>query len=131
MLVNFGKILKVNNKNFYSNLLIGKKKKIKFSIKFCLNYGLQLGGHVSSMVPLNSSVLFGIRFSNGIININKTLIELKKVLKIIEGIGFGRGNIFFVNSNIIFSNFVKSRFLLNNLDGHSQKWPFLATRCSN
>ena len=74
----------------------------KFSSKLILNYGIHLGGHEKLLSIETSSMVFGIRTRNIIINLNSTSIELVKVLKVIEGIGLGRGVIYFINSNLNF-----------------------------
>lgn len=83
------------NKNFYN---LQKKLNNKFSSKLILKYGVQIGGHKKSLILTTTSVVFGIRSEIAIININKTFIELMKVLNIIEGLGFYRSVLYFVNN---------------------------------
>lgn len=89
--------LSYSEQDFYS---IQKKVNNKFSSKLVLNYGVHLGGHTQLLILTTSSVSFGIRSNNIVINLSKTLLELTKVLKILEGLGFCRSVIYFVNSII-------------------------------
>lgn len=95
-MLNFMKKLNFD-KNSFS---IQKKVNDKFSSKLFLNYGIQLGGHIQLLILTTTSVIYGIRTNNIIIDINKTLLELIKVLKILEGLGFCRSVLYFVNSII-------------------------------
>lgn len=82
----------------------------KFSAKIILNYGIHLGGHEKLLCLETSSIIFGIRTRNLIINLNTTSFELVKVLKILEGIGFGRGVLYFINSILGFRLSFKNSF---------------------
>lgn len=73
-----------------------------FSSKFILHYGIHLGGHLKLLQIETSSVVFGIRTSNVILNLNYTLVELAKTLGILTHLGFYRTMIYFINSIISF-----------------------------
>jgi ribosomal protein S2 len=47
-------------------------------------YGIHLGGHIQLLQVDTSSIIFGIRSSNIIINLNSTSVELSKTLDIIN-----------------------------------------------
>lgn len=73
-----------------------------FTSKFMLQYGVQLGGHFRLMQAEASSIVFGVRTQNSIINLNFTSSELMKTFGIIKLLGFKRGVIYFINSIISF-----------------------------
>ena len=79
-----------------------QKRNNKFSSKFVVDYGIHLGGHLKLLALETSSVIFGIRTSNIIINLSFTTLELLKVLKSLEGLGFERAVIYFINSILSF-----------------------------
>ncbi len=88
-------------KLIYNNI---NRFKTKFNIKYIINYhflikhGLQFGGHRQNLNIRTSSLIFGQKESNLILNMNLLILELKKVNKIIEGLSFKRGVIYLVNS---------------------------------
>ena len=88
----------------------------KFSSKLSLNYGIHLGGHVRLLCIETSSMVFGVRTRNLVINLNSTLVELAKILKVLEGLGFLRGVIYFINSTLGFRLSFKNSF--NNFNRH-------------
>jgi ribosomal protein S2 len=73
-----------------------------FTSKFILQYGVQLGGHLSLMQPEASSIVFGVKTKNSIINLNLTSSELIKAFNIVKFLGFQRSVIYFINSMISF-----------------------------
>jgi hypothetical protein len=77
--------------------------KTNFSLKGLLSLGLIYGGHISLANITTLSSVYGLRTRNLIININKTALELTKLLTIITGIGYERGIIYFINSILSFS----------------------------
>lgn len=82
----------------------------KFSSKLILKYGIHLGGHDRLLCVETSSMVFGIRTRNIIINLNATSVELIKVLKVLEGLGSVRGVIYFINSTLGFRLSFKNSF---------------------
>lgn len=82
----------------------------KFSSKFIFKYGLNLGGHVRFLDLTTSSILYGVRYFNSILNMSYSFLELSKVLKIIEGIGYGRGVIYVINSIVSLQSVFKSTY---------------------
>lgn len=82
----------------------------KFSSKFFFKYGLNLGGHLRFLDLTTSSIVYGVRFFNSILNNNYSLLELSKVLKIIEGIGYDRGVIYVINSILSLQGIFKSTY---------------------
>jgi len=70
----------------------------KFSSKLLFSFGLNLGGHLKSLQLSTSSIIFGIRTENSIINSNLTAIELIKISQIIENLGYYRAIVYFINS---------------------------------
>ena len=81
-----------------------------FSAKYLLTYGIHLGGHKSSLFPESSSIVFGLRTQNMVINLNLTSLELQKTLNISRGLGTERSIVYFVNSNMGFRLSFKSCF---------------------
>lgn len=105
MLVNLKKLSKVKlKKNF--NLF----RNSKFSSKFLLQYGIHLGGHLKLLAIETSSIIYGIRTLNMVINLNFTAVELVKTLKIIEGLGYTRSIVYYINSVLNFRLSFKSSF---------------------
>lgn len=82
----------------------------KFSSKFMLNYGIHLGGNICLLELSSKSVLYGVRSRNSVINVTKTSIELMKNLTIIEGLGFNKSVVYFVNSIMGFKLAFKNSF---------------------
>ena len=82
-----------NNKEFFRFSLNNK-----FTSKLVLVYGICLGGHMQLLKLTTSSVVFGLRTKNLIINSNVTLIELAQICSIIEGLGGQRAVLYFINS---------------------------------
>lgn len=86
--------------------LINFKFKLKnnniFTSKFMLQYGIHLGGHIHLLQIEISSIIFGIRTKNSIINLNSTSLELIKVLNIVKNLGLQRQIIYFINSILSF-----------------------------
>lgn len=73
-----------------------------FTSKFMLQYGIHLGGHIQLLQIETSSIVFGIRTKNTIINLNFTSLELSKVFNLIKSLGFNRAIIYFINSTLSF-----------------------------
>jgi ribosomal protein S2 len=90
--------------------LVKKNYKDIFSSKFMLQYGLQLGGHIHLLNVETSSIIFGIRNFNIIINVNLTALEIVKVLKIVKNLGLKRSVIYFINSSMSFRLSFKNTF---------------------
>ena len=61
-------------------------KKETFSSKFVLQYGIHLGGHLQLLCVETSSIVFGVRTKNMVLNLNLTIVELIKVLNTIKGL---------------------------------------------
>jgi hypothetical protein len=97
-----------------------KKFKLNYFSKYFINYtyllnlGLHLGGNYKSKHMTNSSIIFGFKNQQSILTLSKTLIELKKILKIIETISFKRGVIYYINNNITFQLACKNIFNMHN-----------------
>lgn len=117
------------------------KFKLNYFTKYFINYiyllnlGLHLGGHYKSKHMTNSSLIYGFKQKQTILNLSKTLFELKKILKIVETISFKRGVLYYINNSItfqlacqnIFSSFnkyilKKKKTLLEYIYNFS-KWP--------
>lgn len=81
-----------------------------FSSKFVLQYGIHLGGHLQLLCVETSSIVFGVRTKNMVLNLNLTIVELIKVLNTIKGLGFKRTIIYFINSTLNFRLSFKSSF---------------------
>lgn len=96
----------LNKKKF----LVKKNYKDIFSSKFMLQYGIQLGGHIHLLNVETSSIIFGIRNFNIIINVNLTALEIVKVLKIVKNLGLKRSVIYFINSSKSFRLSFKNTF---------------------
>ena len=89
-------------------------RNVNFVSKFILNSGIQLGGHLSLLKLTTTSVVFGSRFFTAVINVNSSFIELRKVLRIIEGLGNSRATIYFINSLLCMSAAFKKTFQYYN-----------------
>lgn len=93
-----------------------KKFKLNYFSKYFINYfylidlGLHFGGHYKSKHMSNTSLIYGLQNNQTILNITKTVYELKKILKILETISFKRGVIYFVNSYLSFQIICKNLF---------------------
>ena len=94
----------------FSKNYLKKLTNNQFSSKYILTYGIHLGGHISSLASETSSIVFGIRTQNMVINLNLTSLELKKTLNITKGLGFERSIIYFINSTMGFRLAFKSCF---------------------
>ena len=92
------------------------KNNYNFSSKFIINYGIHLGGHIHLIKTETSSIIYGIRTQNVIINLNLMSLELIQTLNIIKGLGLNRCIIYFVNSTLNFRLAFKSSF--NNFNKH-------------
>jgi hypothetical protein len=85
-----------------------KKFKLNYFTKYFINYnylldlGLHLGGNYKYKHMTNSSLIYGFKQKQSILNLSQTLFELKKVLKIIETIAFKRGVLYYINHSITF-----------------------------
>lgn len=91
-------------------LKIKTKFNTKFTSKMILKYGIHLGGHERLLCIETSSIVFGVRTRNIVINLNKTSLELAKVLKVLEGLGSVRGVLYFINSSLSFRLSFKNTF---------------------
>ena len=89
-------------------------RNVNFVSKFILNSGIQLGGHLSLLKLTTTSVVFGSRFSTAVINVNSSFIEIRKVLRIIEGLGNRRATVYFINSLLCMSAAFKKTFQYYN-----------------
>ena len=84
------------------------KFKLNYFTKYFINYnyllnlGLHLGGNYKLKHMTNSSLIYGFKHNQTILNLTKTLFELRKTLKIIETISFKRGVLYYVNNSITF-----------------------------
>ena len=99
----------------------GKTKfKINYFTKYFINYsyllnlGLHLGGNYKLKHMTNSSLIYGFKQNQTILNLTKTLFELKKTLKIIETISFKRGVLYYVNNSITFQTACQNIFYTFN-----------------
>lgn len=110
----FIKNLVIKSKTKFIKKTFNCNKNLKFSFKFLLQYGLQLGGHIKLLSLETSSIIYGIRTLNIIMNVNITSIELLKILKIIEGLGYNRSIVYFINSLLNVRLAFKSSFLRYN-----------------
>jgi len=101
-----------HSKNIYftDKFKLTLMKNSNFSSKLLVNVGVQLGGHLQLLKLTTTSVVFGVRNSNAIINLNTTLIELKKVNRGIEGLGYGRATVYFINSMISMATLFRKNF---------------------
>lgn len=81
-----------------------------FTSKYILTYGIHLGGHISSLAPESSSIVYGLRTENMVINLNLTTLELQKTLLVIKGLGYERSIIYFINASMGFRLSFKSCF---------------------
>jgi len=99
-----------NNIYFTHKFKLTLMKNSNFSSKLLVNVGVQLGGHLQLLKLTTTSVVFGIRNSNVIINMNTTLIELKKVNRGIEGLGYGRATLYFINSTLSMATLFRKNF---------------------
>ena len=88
----------------------------KFTSKFMLQYGLHFGGHVHLLNIETSSIIFGIRNCNIIINLNFTALELLNVLKIVKGLGLKRCMLYFINSTLSFR--LSFKYSFKNFNRH-------------
>ncbi|NCT57904.1 30S ribosomal protein S2 [archaeon] len=77
-------------------------KNQKFSTKFLLNFGIHLGGNIKLLSLETSSIIYGIRNNNIIINYNSLLVELTNVLNIIKGLGYNRAILYYINTCLSF-----------------------------
>jgi len=91
------------------NIFISKKidlfknyNNCKFSNKLLAHFGLNLGGHLKLLQFSTSSIVFGIRTQNSIINSNLSAMELIKMSQIVEALGFNRAILYFINSILSF-----------------------------
>lgn len=96
------------------NSCLRVKNNAIFSYKFILQYGIHLGGNLQLLQIETSSIVFGIRASNIIINLNNTSVELSNILDIIKGLGFYRTMIYFINSTVSFRLSFKATYLKFN-----------------
>lgn len=104
------KIILLSNKS----KLLKKNYNDSFSAKFLLQYGLHLGGHLQLLNIETSSIVFGVRTGNSIINLNYTALELVNILKLIKNMGFKRSIIYFINSSMSFRLSFKHTFNVFN-----------------
>lgn len=77
---------------------------------YLLNLGLHLGGYHKLKHMTNTSLIYGLKQNQAILNLTKTFFELKKVLKIIETISFKRGVLYYINNLISFQLICKTLF---------------------
>jgi len=115
-----GRMIPIQLNNFYNfyNSLNPRSIFIDnrfFSVHFILKSGILLGGHLRLLSHETSSIIYGIRTQNLIINLNKTSVELIKIFKIIEGLGHNRTIVFFVNSMLNLRFAVKTSWSKYNL----------------
>ena len=77
--------------------------------------GLHLGGNFQNFDFSNSSVIYGIRTNNLVINLTLSSFELLKSLRIFERIGRRRRRIFYVYANLSSQSFFKKCFDYYNI----------------
>lgn len=77
--------------------------------------GLHLGGNIQNFDFSNSSVIYGIRTNNLIINLTFSSFELLKSLKIFEKFGRRRRRVYYVYSNLSSQSFFKKTFNYYNI----------------
>jgi ribosomal protein S2 len=83
---------------------------------YLTNLGLHLGGNLKSKHLTNLSIIYGKRYNHLVLILQKTLYELKKILKILENLSFHRGVFYFINSYTTFEIIMKN--ILNKLNSH-------------
>lgn len=106
----------MENKLIFSkeSKLVKKPLNNFFSIKFLLQYGIFLGGHEHLINVETSSIVFGIRAGNVIINLNLTAVELVNIVNMIKTMGFNRCILYFINSTMSFRLSFKHSFNVFN-----------------
>jgi ribosomal protein S2 len=77
--------------------------------------GLHLGGNIQNFDFSNSSVIYGIRTNNLIINLTLSSFELLKSIKVFERFGRRRRRVFYVYANLSSQSFFKRCFNYYNL----------------
>ena len=83
------------NLNFNLNF----NKYYNFSYKLLVLSGLHLGGNIQNFDLSNSSVIYGIRTANVIINLILTSLEMIKSFKVFEASGLNRQTVYYINSS--------------------------------
>lgn len=107
---------------FFLLRIIFMINKIQFSTTYyTLTYkmlvlnGLHLGGNLQNFDFSNSSVIYGIRTNNLIINLTLSSFELLKTIKVFETFGRIRRRIFYVYSNLSSQSFFRKCFEYYNI----------------
>jgi hypothetical protein len=77
--------------------------------------GLHLGGNIQNFDFSNSSVIYGIRTNNLVINLTLSSFELLKSIKVFERFGRRRRRVFYVYSNLSSQSFFKKCFNYYNI----------------
>lgn len=77
--------------------------------------GLHLGGNIQNFDFSNSSVIYGIRTNNLVINLTISSFELLKSIKIFERFGRRRRRVFYVYANLSSQSFFKRCFNYYNI----------------
>lgn len=77
--------------------------------------GLHLGGNIQNFDFSNSSVIYGIRTNNLVINLTISSFELLKSIKVFERFGRKRRRVFYVYSNLSSQSFFKRCFNYYNI----------------
>ena len=77
--------------------------------------GLHLGGNIQNFDFSNSSVIYGIRTNNLIINLTISSFELLKSIKSFERFGRRRRRVFYVYDNLSSQSFFKKCFNYYNI----------------
>jgi len=77
--------------------------------------GLHLGGNIQNFDFSNSSVIYGIRTNNLIINLTISSFELLKSIKVFERFGRRRRRVFYVYANLSSQSFFKKCFNYYNV----------------
>lgn len=77
--------------------------------------GLHLGGNIQNFDFSNSSVIYGIRTNNLVINLTLSSFELLKSIKVFERFGRRRRRVFYVYSSLSSQSFFKKCFNYYNI----------------
>lgn len=85
-------------------------KNVMFNIRFISSFGINLGGNLHFLQLTTSSIVFGIRTKNLIIDLNKSGIELMNICQKIEDLGYRRCVLYFVNSILSFRVSMKNLY---------------------
>lgn len=105
--------------------------KYKYNNKYILNYklllnhGFHFGGNKKILNIRNSSIIHSKKLIQYYLNLNLTIIQLNKIMKILEIISYKRGTLYFIN------NFIGFNFKINNIYKKAHLHPLINKRISN